>query len=375
MAPPRCASCWVTTAQVSPHARVWAPTRFPSGFTITTAACVEDIQGAPRPTTISDAVGELERVNEAIRRRRDPLCPAPGPVSMPGMLDTILNLGLNEASVEGLARAPITAASPGITPATRADVLQESRECRRWPSRPLSRGPKRAGVAHDSEFDWARAAGASCSLLDVYATHTGERFPRGSSGPASSCDPRRVRIVEQRARGHLPTAQRHPRGPRHGGDDPADGLRKPRFGSGSGVAFTRDPSDGSPGRTATSSSTPRTWSAGVRNTEDLGGLAARMPEVHAELLDSLSRLEQHYGDIQDVEYTIERGGFHPPDAQREAASARRRAVRRGCRRRSADRARGGPAKDRSRLAWGAPAPGVRSRGEPGGASRTATACG
>ena len=47
--------------------------------------------------------------------------------------------------------------------------------------------------------------------------------------------------------------------------------------------------------------------AGVRNTEDLDGLARRMPEIHAELLDSLSRLERHYRDIQDVEYTVEEG--------------------------------------------------------------------
>ena len=47
--------------------------------------------------------------------------------------------------------------------------------------------------------------------------------------------------------------------------------------------------------------------AGVRNTEDLDGLARRMPEIHAELLESLSRLERHYRDIQDVEYTVEEG--------------------------------------------------------------------
>ena len=47
--------------------------------------------------------------------------------------------------------------------------------------------------------------------------------------------------------------------------------------------------------------------AGVRNPEDLNGLARRMPEIHVELLESLSRLERHYRDIQDVEYTVEEG--------------------------------------------------------------------
>ena len=50
--------------------------------------------------------------------------------------------------------------------------------------------------------------------------------------------------------------------------------------------------------------------AGVRNTEDLDDLARRMPEVHAELIARLNRLERHYRDIQDVEYTIEDGRLY-----------------------------------------------------------------
>ena len=79
--------------------------------------------------------------------------------------------------------------------------------------------------------------------------------------------------------------------------------------SGAGVAFTRDPSDGSPGADGDFllNAQGEDVVAGVRNTEDLDGLARRMPEIHAELLESLSRLERHYRDIQDVEYTVEEG--------------------------------------------------------------------
>ena len=84
--------------------------------------------------------------------------------------------------------------------------------------------------------------------------------------------------------------------------------------------------------------------AGVRNTEALDGLARRMPEIHAELLESLSRLERHYRDIQDVEYTVEEGRLfilQTRSAKRHALAAVRfaadavaertsRAVRRRC---------------------------------------------
>ena len=80
-------------------------------------------------------------------------------------------------------------------------------------------------------------------------------------------------------------------------------------GSGAGVAFTRDPSDGSPRPDGDFlvNAQGEDVVAGVRNTEDLDGLARRMPEVHAQLLESLRTLERHYRDIQDVEYTVEEG--------------------------------------------------------------------
>ena len=79
--------------------------------------------------------------------------------------------------------------------------------------------------------------------------------------------------------------------------------------SGAGVAFTRDPTDGSPRADGDFlvNAQGEDVVAGVRNPEDLDGLARRMPEIHAELLESLRRLERHYRDIQDVEYTVEEG--------------------------------------------------------------------
>ena len=82
--------------------------------------------------------------------------------------------------------------------------------------------------------------------------------------------------------------------------------------SGSGVAFTRDPTTGAPEPEGDFllNAQGEDVVAGVRNTEDLADLARRMPEVHAELIDALKRLERHYRDIQDVEYTIEQGRLY-----------------------------------------------------------------
>ena len=101
--------------------------------------------------------------------------------------------------------------------------------------------------------------------------------------------------------------------------------------SGAGVAFTRDPTDGTPGADGDFlvNAQGEDVVAGVRNTEDLEGLARRMPEVHTALLESLERLERHYRDIQDVEYTVEEGRLYilqTRSAKRHALASVRFAV-------------------------------------------------
>src|SRR3954471_24257840 len=101
-------------ANVAEMTRVLGADRVPAGFTITTAACVAYMKaGQEEPDGMSDEVAEaLERLQENTGKRlgddEDPLLVSVrsgARESMPGMLDTVLNLGLNDASVEGLARA------------------------------------------------------------------------------------------------------------------------------------------------------------------------------------------------------------------------------------------------------------------------------
>ena len=82
--------------------------------------------------------------------------------------------------------------------------------------------------------------------------------------------------------------------------------------SGSGVAFTRDPTTAAPEPLGDFllNAQGEDVVAGIRNTEDLDDLHRRMPEMHAELIDSLAQLEAHYRDIQDIEFTIEDGRLY-----------------------------------------------------------------
>ncbi len=101
--------------------------------------------------------------------------------------------------------------------------------------------------------------------------------------------------------------------------------------SGSGVAFSRDERTGEP--TPSGDFLPNAQGedvvAGTRDPEDLAALADHLPEAHAQLLDDLSRLESHYKDMQDVEFTIEEGRLfllQTRAAKRPAAAAVRFAV-------------------------------------------------
>jgi len=307
-------------ANLAEMTRVLGAEKVPGGFTVTTAACVEYMRNGGRlPAGLDDqiagAVGEVEHANgKQFGDPDDPLLlsvRSGAPVSMPGMLDTVLNLGLSEASVEGLARRTgnghfawdsrrrlvqmFSEVVKGVDAMTFEAALREARET--------------AGVALDSDLDEAALRGLVERFLDIYTSHTEERFPEDPQDQLRLAVQavfeswNNERAVTYRRLNDIP-------------DDLGTAVTVQRmvFGnlgpsSGAGVAFTRDPTDGSPGADGDFlvNAQGEDVVAGVRNPEDLDGLARRMPEIHAELLESLGRLERHYRDIQDVEYTVEEG--------------------------------------------------------------------
>ena len=290
----------------------------PPGFTIATTACrsyMED--GWPEGLTaeIARAKGRLEKtMGKQIGDADDPLLVSVrsgAKFSMPGMMDTVLNLGLNDKSVEGLARQ--TDDERFAFDSYRRFVAMYGRIVLGVPGEEfdslLDAAKELAGTTDD--------AGVPIELLrylveayqQIVERHTGKPFPqdpdeqlRGAieavfaswNGPRAIAYRTRERIAHDL--GTAVNVQAMVFGNR---DDE----------SGTGVGFTRDPATGAVGEYGDFliNAQGEDVVAGIRNTEPLAALADEFPKIHKELLGIFARLERHYRDMCDTEFTIEQG--------------------------------------------------------------------
>jgi pyruvate, orthophosphate dikinase len=292
----------------------------PPGFTITTEACLEFLrQGGAAPGMLEEAGEHLRRLQEAMGRELgdadDPLLVSVrsgAKFSMPGMMDTVLNLGLNDASVEGLAKQ-----SEGDVRFARdayrrfiqmfgkivMDVPGEAFE------EALDRAKERKGPnAQDTDLDADDLASLIEEFRGIYRKHVGEDFPQdpkeqlrlaiaavfGSWNGKRARDYRRQNKISDDL-GTAVNVQAMVFGNR--GDD-----------SGTGVAFTRDPSTGE--RVPYGDYLPNAQGedvvAGIRNTLPLRELETIDADSYRNLIGHMGTLEQHYRDMCDIEFTIEK---------------------------------------------------------------------
>jgi pyruvate, orthophosphate dikinase len=295
----------------------------PAGFTITTDACRAYMSGKDFPDGLE---AEVERHLGALEERTgkrfgdpdDPLLlsvRSGAAISMPGMMDTILNVGLNDVSVEGLARA------------TGNEWF--ARDCYR-------RLIEMYGETVDG-VHYARLGGdetpqeAIDRLKRSYRDSTGRDFPQ---------DPReqlRRAIIAVFDSWQSPRAHAY----RHMyeiSDDLGTAVNVVQmvFGnkgesSGTGVAFTRDPSTGEQG--VYGEFLPNAQGedvvAGIRTPEPLEHMRDKLPQAFEQLLETMQRLEEHYRDMQDVEFTVEENTLYllqTRSAKRTAAAAVKAAV-------------------------------------------------
>ena len=327
-------------ANLAEMIHVLGPETVPGGFTVTTEACVEYMRNGPPP----GLDGEVDEALAALEERSglrfgDPADPllvsvrSGAPVSMPGMLDTVLNLGLNEACVEGLARR---SGNPRFAWDSRRRLVQMFSEVvRGLPADPfeeaLTESRRERGVEYDHDLDEEALRALVARFLGLFEDHTGESFPEV---PREQLRQAILAVFDSWNNERAATYRRLNGIPAELGT--AVTVQRMVFGnmgehSGSGVAFTRDPTTGEPRADGDFllDAQGEDVVAGVRNTETLDGLERRMPELHAALLDALTALERHYGDIQDVEYTIEDGRLYilqTRNAKRHARAAVRFAV-------------------------------------------------
>jgi pyruvate, orthophosphate dikinase len=314
----------------------------PAGFTITTEACRAYMRNGKRlPEGLEQEVERhLAALEEKTGKRfgdaRDPLLVSVrsgAAVSMPGMMDTILNLGLNDEAVEGLAE---TTGNRRFAFDSYRRLIQmyghvvDGVDSERF-EHALARLKEERGVSHDSDLSADDLAELVDTYKGIYREGEGSDFPQDAHEQLS----RAVRAVfdsweTPRARVYR-TAHRIP-------DDLGTAVNVVQmvFGnkgdtSGTGVAFTRDPSTGEQGLYGEflTDAQGEDVVAGIRTPEPLGRMEKRLPEAYAELLDTMRRLEEHYRDMQDIEFTVEDGRLYllqTRSAKRTAAAALRSAV-------------------------------------------------
>jgi pyruvate,orthophosphate dikinase len=321
-------------ANVAEMTRILGPDRVPAGFTITTEACVTYMQsGRELPDGLDKQVDEaLKRLESAAGKQLgDPDDPLLVSVrsgareSMPGMLDTVLNLGLNDRSVEGLAAR--TENERFAWDSYRRFVQMFGNVVRGIPGErfeaEIAAAKQSAGVKLDTELGVGQLRELQTAFAKLFADETGEDFPQAPRDQLAQAI-RAVfdswtgkRAVEYRRINRIP-------------DDwgTAVNVQQMVFGnkgdtSGSGVAFSRDEVTGEPEPSGDFlvNAQGEDVVSGVRNTQDIAELRDVMPESHAQLMEILRELEAHYKDMQDTEFTIEEGRLYmlqTRDAKRPA---------------------------------------------------------
>jgi pyruvate,orthophosphate dikinase len=322
-------------ANVAEMTRILGPERVPAGFTITTEACVAYMGAEEFPDGLDEqvaaALGRLEE--QAGKRLGDPEDPLLVSVrsgareSMPGMLDTILNLGLNDASVAGLAAR--TGNERFAWDSYRRFVQMYGNvvlgiEGARFEEL-IAAEKRERGVRDDTELGVESLRALTARFQELYD------FP---ADPADQLR-RAIRAVFDSWTGERAvTYRRINRIPDDWGT--AVNVQQMVFGnkgdtSGSGVAFSRDEVTGEPEPSGDflPNAQGEDVVSGVRTPRDIRELADWQPQVHAQLMEILRTLERHYGDMQDTEFTVEEGRLYmlqTRNAKRPAQAAVRFAV-------------------------------------------------
>ncbi len=322
-------------ANVAEMTRVLGADRVPAGFTITTEACVAYMRSGSEPEGLEEQVAAaLARLEEAAGKRfgddEDPLLVSVrsgARDSMPGMLDTILNVGLNDRSVAGL--ASITDNERFAWDSYRRLVQMFGNVVEGVPGArfedALASAKRDAGVDTDASL----SADALKRLVDQFKGFYD--FPQDPQEQLR----RAIRAVFDSWTGERAVSYRRiNRIPDDWGT--AVNVQQMVFGnkgegSATGVAFSRDEVTGAPEPSGDFlvNAQGEDVVSGVRTPRDISELAEVMPEAHEQLMEIMRTLEAEYKDMQDVEFTVEEGRLYmlqTRNAKRPAQAAVRFAV-------------------------------------------------
>ena len=290
----------------------------PHGFTVTTDACRGYMKGGWPKTLdaeLKQQVALLEKKMEA--KLGDPHRPllvsvrSGAKFSMPGMMDTVLNLGLNDVSVVGLAESTnnerfafdsyrrFISMYGRIVLGIDGDKFEH----------PFVLAKSNAGVSSDAELPASALRDLCETYKSVVKQSTGREFPQDPMKQLRGA----VEAVFRSWNGARAIAYRVREKINHDLGT-AVNIQAMVFGnrdnnSGTGVGFTRNAATGEskPYGDFLVNAQGEDVVAGIRNTENLDALQRKFPEIHQELMSIFARLERHYKDMCDTEFTIEQG--------------------------------------------------------------------
>ena len=294
----------------------------PAGFTVTTDACREVMRTGDVPAELWEQVdAHIARLEgRAGKRFGDPHAPllvsvrSGAAISMPGMMDTILNLGLNDVAVEGLAAAT---GNPRFAYDSYRRLIQMYGEVvdaidGHLFEQELQELKEGRGVELDVELDADDLRGLIGTFQEIYEREVRTPFPADASEQLR----RAVRAVFDSW--ESPRAKVY----RRTYDIPDDlgtavNVVQMVFGnkgesSGTGVCFTRNPSTGERklfGEFLVDAQGEDVV-AGIRTPEPIEVMLDRLPEAYRQLVATLDHLEEHYREMQDIEFTVEEGSLY-----------------------------------------------------------------
>jgi len=296
----------------------------PPGFVITTAACLAYLENQRLPDGLMDGVrthiATLERKSgKGFGAPTNPLLVSVrsgSAMSMPGMMDTILNLGLNAATLRGLAAQ--TGNQRFVWDAWRRFIQLFGKIAMGVPDEAFDAAmtaiKRKRGAVHDVELTADALEELAQAFLAVYREHTGlplpadpyEQLERSIQAVFQSWNGKRA--VDYRRQFRITPAM---------ANGTAVNVCTMVFGnlgddSATGVGFTRNPATGENviyGEYLVNAQGEDVV-AGIRTPKPIAAMAQEMPALYRQLLGLRDRLEAHYKEVQDFEFTIERGRLY-----------------------------------------------------------------
>ncbi|MFI9340235.1 pyruvate, phosphate dikinase [Streptomyces sp. NPDC052773] len=291
----------------------------PPGFTITTEACKVYLESGEEPAALRDEVSaHLEaleqRMGKKLGQPDNPLLVSVrsgAKFSMPGMMDTVLNIGLSDKSVQGLAKQAgderfawdsyrrLIQMFGKTVLGVDGDLFEEA----------LEKAKEAKGVTVDTELEAADLKKLVTAFKKIVKKEAGRDFPQD---PREQMDLAIKAVFDSWNGDRAKLYRRQERIPHDLGT--AVNVCSMVFGnlgpdSGTGVAFTRDPASGHQGVYGDylQNAQGEDVVAGIRNTVPLAELEKIDKKSYDQLMQIMETLENHYKDLCDIEFTIERG--------------------------------------------------------------------